>query len=92
MELFKSIVLSLAQKVLLCSQSVDEERNQDYSYLGYFRLFLNKNKLNSELPKFWKKKNNKCVTRDVAILKKCEKRLMFIIVNKAIYLLSAISQ
>lgn len=51
MELFKSIVLSLAQKVLLCSQSVDEERNQDYSYLGYFRLYLNKNKLNSELPK-----------------------------------------
>lgn len=91
MELFKSIVLSLAQKVLLCSQSVDEERNQDYSYLGYFRLFLNKNKLNSELLKFWKK-NNKCVTRDVAILKNFEKRLMFIIVNKAIYLLSAIGQ
>lgn len=52
MELFKSIVLSLAQKVLLCSQSVDEERNQDYSYLRYFRLYLNKNKLNSELLKF----------------------------------------
>lgn len=32
------------------------------------------------------------VTRDVAILKNFEKRLMFIIVNKAIYLLSAIGQ
>lgn len=60
----------------MCSQSVDEERNQDYSYLGYFRLFLNKNKLSSELPKFKKKIKNKCLTRDVAILKKNEKRLM----------------